>query len=424
MLNKKKLKFNVYAPYVIIILGFHSGYKLEEIFMLFYLSYYILKENLLELKIDYKILGIILFVSIISILKATLNNYPLSRTFEQIVLLLVMFLGYSHFFKKNGIKKMTSIYLDISYWVSILGILQFIIFYLVRIDIIPHPLTSSVNVIGQRFPGIIRARSIGFEAGIIAQTLIPATCLSITGFFKTKSKKRKKRYFTIFIMFILTLSSGGYVALPFYFIIKELKRKNPLKTLNSVLFISLLGILTKNIWYEKIFETFGAISGLKTGIFKDINASSFSTLSNLYIALNNKNLYFGTGLGTHPYSYFENFKDRPYIPIYHFYGLNAPEAYSIFTRSLSEMGLIFVILFITGLGYKFNKRQNYLGEINAAALTGIISFFIRGGLYTRFGTTLIILMYFYSGRGNNAKRFKNRFFKRNRNISSSIGSSQ
>lgn len=423
IINKKKLKMDVLSPYIIIILAFHSGYKLEEFFMIFYLGYYMIREKILGIKISYKILYLLLFVSFISILKAKLNNYPLGRTIEQIILLLIMFLGYSHLFKKHGVKKIADIYMNISYYVCLLGIIQFIVFFLTRIDIIPHPITSSIHGVVQIFPGVIRIRSIGFEPGIIAQTLVPAMCLSITGFLRTKSKIRKRRYFIIILMFLLTFSSGAYIAIPFYFIFKEIKRKNPIKIFNSIFFISSLAILTKNIWSEKIFETFKALSGLKTGVFRDINASSFSTLTNLYVALNNKNLLFGTGLGTHPYSYFENLKNRSYIPVYHFYGLNAPEAYSIFTRSLSELGLIFVVFFIGLLIYSFNKKQNYVGEINAAALTGIMSFFIRGGLYTRFGTALVILMYFYSGRRIYEKRFKNRLSKRDRNYFSSIGSS-
>lgn len=424
IIEKRKLKMDILSPYIIIILAFHSGYKLEEIFMVFYLGYYLLREKIFNIKISCKILYILMFISLISILKAKLNNYPIGRTIEQIILLLVMFLGYSHLFKKCGVKKITNIYMNISYYICLLGLAQFIIFYLIRIDIVPHPLTSSPHKIGQLFSGIIRTRSIGYEAGIIAQTLVPAVCISISGILKTKSKERRKRYLTIILMFLLTFSSGAYVAVPFYFIIKEIKRKNPIKIFNSIFFVMIAALLTKNIWSGKVFETLKALSGLQTGIFKDINASSFSTLSNLYVALNNKNIFFGTGLGTHPYSYFENFKDRPYIPVYHFYGLNAPEAYSVFTRSLSELGLIFVIFFIIIMIYSFNKKQNYIGEINAAALTGIISFFIRGGLYTRFGTALIILLYFYSGRGMYGERFKNRLFKRSRNRPSSIRSPQ
>ncbi|MGL6168632.1 MAG: hypothetical protein ACRC0Y_10125 [Fusobacteriaceae bacterium] len=424
MINKKKLRMSVLSPYIIIILAFYSGYKLEEAFMIIYLGYYLVKEKVLNLRIDYKILAIIIVISLISVLKASLNYYPLGRTFEQIILLSVMFLGYSHLFKRIGIKKIVNIYLNISYYISLLGLFQFLIFFFLRIDIIPHPITSSIHGAVQIFPGIIRTRSIGFEPGVMAQILVPAMCLSMSNFYKTSSKIRRKKYLVIILMFILTFSSGAYIAIPFYFIIKEIKRIKPLKIIKSVFIILILGVLTKNIWYSKFNETLVGLSGLKTGIFRDLNASSFSTLTNLYVALNNKNLFFGTGLGTHPYSYFENFKDRPYIPVYHFYGLNAPEAYSVFTRSLSEIGLVFVILFVVGLVYKFNKNRDYVGEINAAALTGVISFFIRGGLYTRFGTTLIILMYFYSGRGYNEKRFKNRFLKRNRNSVSCTRASQ
>lgn len=393
-----------YIPYIILYLIYYplGKYKLEEIVMSLFVIYYLYKNKFFLVRVNKILVSILLCLSGISIVKAFNNNYFLDRTLEQIILFFIMFLGYDFLFKEYGSKKLFKIYLRITYFVSLIGLLQFIIYLIIQKDFLIYPLVCTDRALPILAGRIIRIRSVAFEPGWLAQTMLPGVIYCIEKILKYK--KILKKEMIIILTFLLTFSSGAYVGLFIYFLItRGSNLKKGIKILPGVL----LGIiLTKNIWFEKVNETVGRLTQLKTGIFNNMNASTYAILTNLYVALNNNNLLLGTGFGTHPYSYFRNLKNYKNIPIYNFYGLNAMDAYSLLTRALSEMGLVIVIIFIYFLFIKYNNSKNLRGLINRCCLGGICSFMIRGGLYTRFGTAFIIIMYFYTGRKK--KKYKRR----------------
>ncbi|MGL4998948.1 MAG: hypothetical protein ACRC5T_08290 [Cetobacterium sp.] len=391
-------------PIIFIFFIYYTAFqtiKLEEVSMILYIIYCLVNEKIIKFKVNVKLVIILIVVSIVSIIQANLNDFLTSRVFEQIIIIWVMFIGYSKLFEKYGYLKLFKRYMSITYFISIMGIIQFIVFFLVKKDIFPYPIGSNINGLPVIANRIIRIRSIAFEPGWLAQTMLPGVLFSIESLIK--NKKFNLKFFTIILVFAFTLSSGAFIVVPIYFVITRLKKANMKKMITIFPLVIISILLTKPIWYEKYTETLKGLSGLKTGFFKDINASSFATLSNLYVGLNNNNLLLGTGLGTHTYSYFKNFKNY-HAGVYHFYGLNSKDAYSLFTRSLSEMGLIFILLFTVVLILKINKNKDIKAIINNCFFVGIISFFLRGGLYTRFGTSFIIMMFFYTIEKNKKRR--------------------
>lgn len=381
------------VPYVFIYTIYYTNLpiKLEELLMLIYLGYYFLNEKILFFKINYKLLFLIMTLGLISIFKVIGNGYPLIRCLEQIILLLVMFLGFDKFFENYGYEKLFDIYLKITCFISILGIFQFIIYLFFKIDIFPYPIGCNSRILPTFGSDLARIRSVAYEPGWLAQTMLPACIYSIENIIR--NKKIKINYLIILLAFFMTQASAAFIVVPVYFFITRFK-KPALKNILKVSIAIPLGLfLTQSIWWNKYIDTIQSFKSLKTGIFENINASSFAILSNLYVALNNDNLFFGTGLGTHPYSYLRNFKNLE-TGVYYFYGLNAMDAYSLATRIVSEMGVVILALFIIFIIVYLNFDDSNKGIINRCALAGILSFFLRGGLYTKFGTAFIIILFF------------------------------
>lgn len=388
-------KINKYFPYVLIYMCYYTNLpiKLEELTMISFIIWCILGKKNVQFKLNLTIAGIISILGSISLIQSYKNCYPIDRVLEQLLIISVMFIGYDLLFKKYGYKKLFRIYLKISYFICLLALVQFVVYFFLKIDILRYPIGCNSRVLPILTSNIARVRSIAYEPGWFAQTLIPAVIYSFE--ILIKSKRFQIKYIIIIIIFFMTMSSGALVAIPIYFVITRIRRVKQILIITPLM----MGILylSQNIWYHKVQDTFMSLKKLDTGIFFDINASSFAILSNLYVALNNNNLLLGIGLGNHPYSYFRNFIDRK-IGVYHFYGLNAMDAYSLLTRMISELGLIFSVLILLFSITNINFKNNIKSIINIGAFCGILSFLIRGGLYTRFGTTFIIMLFFYTGK--------------------------
>lgn len=402
-----KSKINRYFPYILIYMCYYTNLpiKLEELTMILFIAWYILEKKIFELKLNLNIIGIISIIGSISLIQSYKNNFPIDRVLDQLVIISVMFIGYDLLFKKYGYKKLFRIYLKISYFICVLALIQFIVYFFLKIDILSYPIGCNSRPLPTITSNIARVRSIAYEPGWFSQTLIPAVLYSFEVLIK--SKRAQKKYILIIVVFFMTMSTGSIVVIPIYFIITRLK--NIKQILITLPFIITVGYLTKEIWYGRVQDTLMNLKNLKTGIFFGINASSFAILSNLYVALNNNNLLLGVGLGNHPYSYFENFINRK-AGVYYFYGLNSKDAYSLLTRTISELGILFTIIILIFFIVNINLKNNIESIINISAFCGIISFLIRGGLYTRFGTTFIIMLFFYTGKiaRRNRKIYRNK----------------
>lgn len=385
-----KYKINIYFVYTLIYMCYYTNLpiKLEEITMCLFLIWSILNKKIFRIKFNLKMVFVIIILGTLSLIQGYKNDYPINRILEQVSIILVMYLGYDQLFKKYGYKNLFYIYFRITYFVCLLGLVQFIFYFIFKVDIFSYPVGSNSRMIPVIIKNIIRIRSVAYEPGWLAQTMLPAVIYSIEVLISSKRMQRK--YIIVILVFFMTMSSGAMIVLPIYFIITRLKSIKDFFL--GIGLIWAIGYLTKNIWSEKLIETISGLAGLKTGVFLNLNASSFAILSNLYVALNNNNLLLGVGLGNHPYSYYRNFKDLK-IGVYHFYGLNSMDAYSLFSRIISELGLIFGISCLIILIIKRNKNNNLKALINNCSFIAILSFFLRGGLYTRFGTTFIILLF-------------------------------
>jgi hypothetical protein len=127
-------------------------------------------------------------------------------------------------------------------------------------------------------------------------------------------------------------------------------------------------------------------------LFKDgkfdkqsMNESTSAFLANAKVAIEAPSRLFGTGLGSHQYSY---------IDYWGVFGLNCEDAYSTLVRLYSEFGVIGLIAIFMFLKKNYDTKN----EVNNSILLGLIYYLLRGGQYVLIGFILFIFWYYYSSK--------------------------
>lgn len=207
-------------------------------------------------------------------------------------------------------------------------------------------------------------------------------------YFFLKTKQFFK-FFTILISILLSTSSLGYIGIGLMFILPYLRLKRLLYFVISIPFIVGAFLYTYNNVDEfkmRVDDSVENLTVLKNGKFNErTNLSSYVLLSNLYIAKNNfLDHPFGSGIGSHHYmytsKYFKIMRPPEYLVYLKHDKDNSFDANSLFTRLLSEFGLIGFVFVVIALYYSFKtfETNNYL--IQGVVLYIILKLF-RDGTY-------------------------------------------
>lgn len=173
------------------------------------------------------------------------------------------------------------------------------------------------------------------------------------------------------------------------FILPYLRLKRLLYFVISIPFIVGAFLYTYNNVDEfkmRVDDSVENLTVLKNGKFNErTNLSSYVLLSNLYIAKNNfLDHPFGSGIGSHHYmytsKYFKIMRPPEYLVYLKHDKDNSFDANSLFTRLLSEFGLIGFVFVVIALYYSFKtfETNNYL--IQGVVLYIILKLF-RDGTY-------------------------------------------
>lgn len=331
-------------------------------------------------------------IGIVSFIQITRNNYGYEKLFQQISLIFTYVICYIQFFhyQKDNLHELWYKYLKISYFVCIVGLIQFIIFYFTFVDIFDNGFGGN-----GRF---IRIHSFFQEAGNLATFLTP--CIVYVFSSPQYRKTHRKESFIIILTFLLTFTTIAYfigMLIIFY------KLYTKYKWLKYIFFIPIIFLSihlfesSKNKDYSdqnfldtmqwKFTQTVEAFKDFSPYDFELLNASSYATLTNLWVAMNASDRIIGTGLGTHEISY-----ERLYKSDYYLYGLNKDDAYSLFTRIFSEFGIIGIIILFVFL-IKYYRRNNIISQ---SLLFIFLSMGIRGGHYFAYGVIFFVLFYTYN----------------------------
>lgn len=121
------------------------------------------------------------------------------------------------------------------------------------------------------------------------------------------------------------------------------------------------------------------------------NLSSFATYSNLYVGLNAPLRLTGTGLGTHEDNYYFVYPRENVGTMERAFGLNKEDAYSLFTRLLSEMGILgiaFYLLFVF-------RNLSLKDPLSASLFVLIVMHLVGNGNYFINGFLFFNVMFYY-----------------------------
>lgn len=348
------------------------------------------------LKVSKGIFLFFLFLFFLSLFSIIINSYPYGRFIQQILMLLFYIFGYYIIFRKirPALSDVFSKYLKLSYYISLLAILQECIFLITGISLFGLFTYNRDMLAGP----LLRVNVFAGEPSNLATLLTPAFVYYLLSF-----KNNIKNFFIIFFAVVFTFSTTSLLIIILSIIYKLIFRTGFLLKVSLFfaifLFISICfssdtmdSSNSKNdsVLQDVIMKVDDTVDGLSNITPKEIellNMSSYATLMNVYIALNAPTRLIGTGLGTHPNSY-----ELLYQSNIEYYGLNKNDAYSMLVRIYSEFGLLGIVLILFFILKNYNKYSN----INISVLFILISLMIRGGHYTLSGTIFFFFIYYYT----------------------------
>lgn len=349
-------------------------------------------------KINIKIIGALILVALASVCQISYVGYSFGKFIQQYVLLSITILGCDILFKSyvKDVEAFFMKYVSLVRLLAIIGLIQFIIYAITNVDILAFTAVTQIS---------LRIRGWLAEPGWYAAFLTPAVAYYL---YDREYRKKNKWYFrATMLSYLLSLSALAYFALFLMFIMylynrmaKALRIIMMAVVICSVLWIvSLSAQVGRTYEYDnddfmgtiemKIVQSFSVFNFFKPEYFEKMNASTYATMTNLWVACNAPMRVIGTGLGTHELNYESEYRNTSY----YLYGLNKEDAYSLFTRIFSEFGVVGVIALFLCL-FLFHNRKS---AINRAIFIYYMSMLIRGGSYTMYGIVLFAFMYYYTG---------------------------
>lgn len=330
-------------------------------------------------------------------------------TFMSYLFYYYVFQEYNH-----NVRKLFEYYLYGCYIVSIIGLIQFVSYKIGFVSGYNFKwiLNKWGYVEGGNFG--IRVNSIFGEPSQAAEVLSTAVFVAFYDLFQKEPFyfKDKKKALLIIGIFIMTVSSTGYIAffltLLLLFINFGLIRY--LLIAIPVLYGFFLVIYNYIPEFKERYDS--QVRVYTTGDFaigKD-HGSTIIQYNNFHVASENmkENTLFGTGLGSHPTA-FEKYSLTKHIEV-HGFDLNSKDANSMLYRLMSETGLfglgimLFIILrFYVSRYRENNDHENPYWLISNAILVMIAVKLVRQGHYFLNGFPFFIIMYYYSWVKNKEK---------------------
>lgn len=333
---------------------------------------------------------------------------------------------------KFDLEKIFRTYLNLAFLVALWGIIVEVVL------LAGYPISDKIKT---TTIGLFRAYSVMSEPYFLAVVLIPA--LYYYGYrFIAIPKSRFKfeslvKLPVVFICFVLTFSSAGYIALALmaimflynknYFSISKGGIRFILLPLFLLLALTLLGNLKEYLFefQARIDDTVGLFTkgaGASTSAVSESNSSTFALYSNFVIAQNSftRNPLIGSGLGSHATNYDKMF--ALYFPkdfLIRFGSFNKFDANSLFLRLMSETGLLGLISFFYFMFKFFLKKKGLkkkeffnLNIINQGIFILFVVRLVRTGNYIGNGFFMFFFIFYYSKKIYEKERAKNLALKK------------
>ena len=350
-----------------------------------------------------------LAIAILSIINVGLAGYKYGKFIQQFILLTTYTLCYYNFFKyiDRDIDAFFKKYLKLAYFVSLLGVIQFGIYFLIGKD--PFLFMYGREVVPEVASRVMRISSILTEPSQLGVMLTPALVVILLGEEKFRNTLKSKQKCVIIGVAIFTFSTITYLiavlAIGYKYLFYKKNKFARLAVISFVImllvYFSVVGSANVALFDSsnndegafsemtmKMEDTFNAFKEIDPEEFELLNLSTYATMTNVWVAMNAPLRITGTGLGTHSQNYYSTYNSD-----FQYYGLNSEEGYSLFNRIFSELGIIGAVLFVFFLFRNVN-RENI---ISIAVFFFILSQAIRGGHYIRYGVVMYLFLFYYSG---------------------------
>ncbi len=326
-----------------------------------------------------------------------------------------LFFDYYLKFLQGNILKIFYVYLKVSYWICIIGVIQFVS-YQIRFRLgYDYNLVLGFNkwgIIKHEVFGL-RINSIFSEPAYFGAYIGPAVFVVINNFInKSKIVYTNMQGAIILGTYVFTFSTTAYLGIGVCLFL-VFSNRGFLK----YLFFIIIGIgILGNIAYTnvkdfriRIDDTYRLFSGdlgkFNRFTFAKYHGSSLALYDNYNVAflnLKNNSFLFGTGLGSHSIA-FEKYSFTRDLDQVKGGALNAADANSLLLRIISELGIVGVLItFFFLFRFYISKAkvnfENHFWIISNACLVLMVLNLLRLGHYFYCGFPLFVLLYYYANK--------------------------
>jgi O-Antigen ligase len=266
-----------------------------------------------------------------------------------------------------------------SYYVAIIGLillpLQFIVF------------------------GLTRLQSVLSEPSMFATTCLPALY-----YFADQWQRHRRDGIKLLVMaaaFLLAGSSVGFLGIMFGIVVFGFRYKRGMALIPVA--VALLGVAIYALSADFRLRLNDTAKSSQSLDVSDANLSTFALIANVYVTMESfrDHPVFGTGVGSHVLSYekiietlpgVDQWADSPLMKI------NATDASSLFLRTLSEFGLVGILLVFWFIWHYRARGGQGIEVVSQAIWIYFFAKLLRGGVYFSPEQFFFIVLYAVNGR--------------------------
>lgn len=383
---------------------FNRGFNLYGYYAIYllFVTWYLVRHKTLQFPRAFFLL--LTLFSAIGLANTLLDGAGSNLVIKQFLVIFFNALTFYLLIKNNerDIINLFYTYLNISYYVCILGILQEVTY-----------------LVGYPWPYEYKITSIVSEPAHLAIAITPALFYSIAQVLKLeKLLLGRYKMMMIILAYLLTFSAVAFIGLALCIVLILLSKsilngEVPIGRKFVVLVSSTVScLLLVLLVYQispirlRIDDTLAVLKADRKIPVDEINLSSFVWYSHYFVAKETlkDNFLLGTGLGTHAINYDQHI-DKIISPQHPFriMALNREDANSLLFRLLSETGILGVLIFCFfiyhyGISYRtgLNDEELILWLINKGILVSILLRLLRFGNYTVLGFFFFVFLYIIS----------------------------
>jgi len=360
-----------------------------------------------ELVVSKRFLSLLFAIAALSILSIFLGKTTILSVFSQVVGVGVLSIVLFSYFRtrQNKILRKITYYFNIAFYISIIAICQEISFLLGF---------EKGYAFSYFLPGVgpvttegilLRVNSVFTEPAYLAMALIPAVYIAVQNIFLGKHLFLSKvKSAIILLALLLTFSSLGYIGLIACFLlsIDKKRKKQLLRILCLVIIFSYVAIICSTNLQARLTTLANLLPFRK--LSNEGNVSSLILYTNYLVAKKSflSNPLWGSGLGSHPFTYAKylpNLKETPGLGFLSFMNpndLGMKDAMSLFLRLLSETGLLGLGAFLYFMmANRVKKKIEPYHSLSKMCVVFFLIYGIRNGQYVRFELWYFIAFYYY-----------------------------